>query len=260
MFAYRGRTALVTGASSGIGAAFVRALAARGMNIILVARSEDSMRTIADQAKSKHDVRCEVLVADLSEASAPENIRSEVERRGLPVDLLINNAGFATYGQFEQTSAKRDHDQVAVNVASVVGLTHMFVPAMLDRGGGAVVNVASTAAFQPIPYLAVYAASKAFLVSFSRALAVEYRERNIQVLALCPGPTDTNFFAASNAQQAAVGRLRSDDQVVATGLRALDRRRTFAVDGRVNAVSGFMARMLPTSFTARMAARVTRPR
>jgi uncharacterized protein len=258
MFEYRGRTALVTGASSGVGTAFVHALAAKGMNVILVARSGDRLGRIASEAAATYGVHTEVVVADLSEAMVAETVRQEIHQRGLTVDLLVNNAGFATYGYFEKIPAERDHAEVMVNVAAVVGLTHALVPGMLARGG-AVINVASTAAFQPLPFMAVYSASKAFLVSFSRALAEEYRGRNIRVLVLCPGPTDTNFFEASGAQEAAVGRLRSADQVVATGLRALENGRTFVVDGAVNAWAGLFARMLPGSFTARMAGRVTRP-
>ena len=258
MFEYRGRTALVTGASSGIGTAFVQALAARGMNVILVARSADRLRQIAAETAAKHDIRVEVIVADLSEAAAVVAVRSEVEQRGLAVDLLVNNAGFGTLGHFENISPKREHDEIMVNVAAVVGLTHAFVPGMLTRGGGAVINVASTAAFQPLPFMAVYGATKAFLVSFSYALAEEYRDRNIRIVALCPGPTDTKFFEM--AKEAAVGRLRTADQVVATGLRALEKGRTFAVDGMGNRVTGFLARMLPASFTAKMAGRVIRPR
>lgn len=260
MFEYRGRTALVTGASSGIGTAFVHALAQRGMNIILVARSLDRLGEIAADAATKHGVRTEVIAADLSEATAAETIRAQVEQRGLSVDLLINNAGFATHGHFESIPAKRDHDEVMVNVTAVVGLTHAFVPGMLQRGGGAVINIASTAAFQPLPFMAVYGATKAFLVSFSRALAEEYRGRNIQVLVLCPGPTETSFFDVVGTKDVAAFKLRTVDQVVATGLRALEKGRSFAVDGMANAVSGFLARMLPGGFTARMASRVTRPR
>jgi uncharacterized protein len=260
MFDYRGRTALVTGASSGIGAGFIRALAAASMNVILTARSGERLNALATDVSEKHKVQAEVICADLSEETAVESVRLEVERRGLVVDLLVNNAGFATHGFFENLPARRDHDQIMVNVASVVGLTHAFVPGMLARGGGAVINIASTAAFQPIPYMAVYAASKAFLISFSRALTEEYRGRNVHVVALCPGPTDTEFFQVAGAREAAVGRLRTVDQVVATGLRALDKRRHLVVDGFVNSIAGFMARILPASFTSRMAGRIVRPR
>jgi uncharacterized protein len=259
MFEYRGRTALVTGASSGTGTAFVHALAAKGMNVILSARSAERLDQIAGAVAATHGVRAEVVVADLSAATAVETVREQLLQRGLTVDLLVNNAGFATHGHFENIPAERDHAEVMVNVAAVVGLTHAMIPGML-AGGGAVINVASTAAFQPLPFMAVYSASKAFLVSFSRALAEEYRDRNIRILVLCPGPTDTNFFEASGAKQAAVGRLRTAEQVVTTGLRALEKGHTFVVDGAMNACAGLFARMLPGSFTARMAGRVTRPR
>jgi uncharacterized protein len=147
-----------------------------------------------------------------------------------------------------------------VNVAAAVGMSHAFLPGMLERGGGAVINVASTAAFQPIPFMSVYAACKAFLLSFSLALAEEYKDRNVRVVALCPGPTDTPFFKVADAQQAAVGKLRTPDQVVATGLRALEDGRRFVVDGAANAMAGFMSRMLPATFTAKMAGRVVKPR
>lgn len=259
-FACAGRTALVTGASSGIGTAFVHALASRGMNVILVARSGDRLRAIAGEAAAARGIQAEAIVADLADPASAEMVRLEVERRGLKVDLLVNNAGFATHGRFEEISASRDRDQIAVNVVAMVGLAHAFLPAMLERGEGGIINIASTAAFQPIPFMAVYAASKAFVVSFSIALAAECRGRNIRVLALCPGPTETNFFEASQAQQAAVGRLRRAEQVVATGLKAFDRGRDLAVDGFGNALAGFMARKLPPTFTAKMAGRVTRPR
>ncbi|HZZ82141.1 MAG TPA: SDR family oxidoreductase [Gemmataceae bacterium] len=260
MFEYRGRTALVTGASSGIGTVFVEALAAKGMNVILVARSADRLGQIATEVSGKYGVRTEIVTADLSEANAAEAVRSEVEQRGLIVDLLVNNAGFATHGYFETIPAKRDQEQVTVNVTAVVGLSRAFIPGMLTRGGGAVINIASTAAFQPLPYMAVYAATKAFLVSFSQALAEEYRGRNVHVLALCPGPTATKFFEVAGSTDLAVGKMRTAEQVVETGLRALEKGRGLAVDGTVNALNGFFAGLLPGAFTARMASKFTRPR
>ena len=259
MFEYRGRTALITGASYGIGAGFVDALAARGMNVILVARSAELMNKLAQDTATKHKVRTEVIVADLSKEGAVEAVKADVERLGLPVDLLINNAGFATHGYFESLPAQRERDEITVNITALVGMTHAFVPGMLKRGGGAVINVASNAAFQPIPYMAVYAATKAFVVSFSRALSVEFAGRNVQVQALCPGPTATKFFEVADAKEAAVGGLRTVDQVIATGLRALDRNRPLAVDGLLNRISGVFAPMLPAAMTARIAAKVVRP-
>jgi short-subunit dehydrogenase len=259
MFEYRGKTALITGASYGIGAVFVDALAQRGMNVILVARSEEAMKVVAQAAADKHKVRTEVIVADLSKEGAVELVKSEVERRGLSVDLLVNNAGFATHGYFESIPAERERDEIIVNIAALVGMTHAFIGGMLKRGG-AVINVASNAAFQPIPYMAVYAATKAFVVSFSRALSIEFAGRNVQVQALCPGPTATKFFETADAKEAAVGKLRTSEDVVATSLRALDRSRPLAVDGLFNRVQGFFAGLTPAAMSARIAGNLVKPR
>ncbi len=167
MFTYQGKTALITGASSGIGRAFAQALARRGMSVVLVARSEERMRILATELSQRYGVRTEVIPADLSQEDATRQIRHEIQQRGLAVDLLVNNAGFATNGYFEKLSPERDHDQVMVDVAAVVHLTHAFVPALLEHSpGAAIINVASTAGFQPVPYMAVYGASKAFVLSF----------------------------------------------------------------------------------------------
>jgi uncharacterized protein len=186
MFTYQGKTALITGASSGIGRAFAHALARRGMSVVLVARSEERLRALATELSQRYSVRAEVIPADLSQEDAIRQIQLEVQQRGLVIDLLVNNAGFATNGYFETLSPERDHDQVMVDVTSGVDLTHAFVPALLERSSGAaIINVASTAGFQPLPYMAVYGASKAFVLSFSQALAEEYRMHGLRVLARC---------------------------------------------------------------------------
>ncbi len=208
MFAYRGKTALVTGASAGIGAEFARALAARGSDVILVARSQERLRALADELARDFGVRAEVIAADLTRADAARDLYAEAEVRGLTVDLLINNAGFGTHGPFETLAPARDHAEVMLNVAAVVDLTHLFLPAMLKRGDGAVINVASTASFQPVPYMAVYGATKAFVLSFSEALWAECRGRGVRVLALCPGTTATEFFDVVGTQDAGRGDRR----------------------------------------------------
>jgi len=254
-----GSTALVTGASSGIGSAFAGALAARGLDIVLVARSGDRLVELARRLTAAHGVRAEVVVADLGQPGAADQVRAEVERRGLTVDVLVNNAGFATHGPFETLDPARDREEVAVNVGAVVDLAHAFLPGMAARGRGALVNVASTAAFQPVPWMAVYGATKAFVLSFSEALAEEYRGRGVRVLALCPGATATAFFDVVGSE-AAVGDLRTPEQVVATAMRALDRGRPVAVDGARNALVAQLPRFLPRALTARVAGRaVGRP-
>ncbi|NJM08768.1 SDR family oxidoreductase [Candidatus Gracilibacteria bacterium] len=254
---YQGKTVLVTGASSGIGAAFARELASRGMHLILVARSVDRLNTLAAELGERHCTQVTVLPADLSAEHAAANVYAEVARRGLHVDMLINNAGFANHGNFEAISTVRDHQQIMVNVAALVELTHLFVPAMLDAGGGAVINIASTVAFQPVPFMAVYGASKAFVTSFSAALAQEYRSRGLRVLALCPGATATGFFDVVGTDAIALGRKRSPEQVVSSGLRALERGRSVVIDGPVNTLVAVVAKRLPFGLAARLAARIT---
>ncbi len=258
MFTYKGKTALITGASSGLGLTFAHTLAERGMNVILVARSEERLRTLAKEIAERHNVHAEVIVADLSQVHEAERIQQAVEQRNLAVDLLINNAGFATHGFFDTLEPEREQEEIMVDVASVVALTHAFLPAMVARGEGAVINVSSLAAFQPTPYMSVYGASKAFVLSFSQALSEEYRKRGIHILALCPGATETNFFQVAG-EGAAVGRKRTSEQAVATGLQALEQGRTSVVDGRANAFTAWTTRFLPRSLAARIVGQLVRP-
>src|SRR5579883_589429 len=258
MFTYQGKTALITGASSGIGSTFAYALAERKMNVVLVARSEERLRALATELEQKHGIVATVIAADLGQEYAARSLQQEVERRGIVVDLLVNNAGFANNGFFESITLERDHQQVMVDVATVVDMAHAFIPAMLKRGEGAVINVASTAAFQPLPYMAVYGASKAFVLSFSQALSEEYRARGLRVLALCPGPTDTPFFDIAG-ESASFGRKRRPEQVVVTGLRALERGRSVVVDGFTNALLAQLARFSPRQLVVRGAAKNARP-
>lgn len=259
MFTYTGKTALVTGASSGIGAAFARELGRRGMSVILVARSEGKLRTLAAEIEHQSKVAAEVIVSDLSQPGAAQHIYDEVQRRKLAVDLLVNNAGLGAYGLFETFPRERQQEQVMVNVAALVDLSHVFLPSMLKRPGEtAIINIASTAGLQPLPYMAVYGATKAFVISFSEALAEENRKRNLRVVALCPGATETPFFDTPN-QGVVVGRMRTSEQVVATGLRALEQGRVVAVDGAQNALLGELHRFLPRWLTARISGQVVRP-
>lgn len=259
MWTYQGKTALITGASSGIGATFARNLAARGMNVVLVARSEQKLQALAAELR-QGGVRAEVIVADLSREHAAHTVYAETQRRGLVVDLLINNAGFATYGPFDTLPTEREHAEIMLNVMTLVDLTHAYLPAMLERGGGAIVNVASTAAFQPVPYMAVYGATKAFVVSFSEALWAEYRSQNVRVVALCPGATETPFFEVVGAEEAAIGRKDTPEHVVAVGLRALEGGRSYIIPGWQNYLQASIARFVPRAVVARIVERLARPR
>ena len=259
MTTYTGKTALITGASSGIGAAFARALAAQGTHLILVARSEHKLRDLATTLATQHDIRADVLTADLSRPEAGQELFAATEQLSLPIDILINNAGFATYGSFDSLSAEREQQEIMLNVAAVVDLTHRFLPAMLARRSGSIINVASTAAFQPIPYMAVYGASKAFVLSFSEALWAEYRSKGIRVLALCPGATRTDFFNVVGTEDAGLGSKETPEKVVQVALRALERGRPSVISGRRNALMANSVRLAPRGMVVRMGAGAMRP-
>jgi short-subunit dehydrogenase len=250
--------ALITGASAGIGLEFAKRLAGRGYDLILSARRRDRLDELASRLRAEHGgIRVEVIVADLSEATAPADIVAETARLNINVDLLVNNAGFGTHGHFETLQPERERGEIAVNVAALVALTHAFLPAMLERGSGGVINVASTAAFQPVPYMAVYAATKAFVRSFSEALHEEVHARGVRVIALCPGPTATEFFDTDVA--APRGPIRTVRDVVTTGLRAYDAGTPLAIDGPSNRIMITMSALLPRRWITKIAARMMKP-
>ncbi|MEV6261159.1 SDR family oxidoreductase [Streptomyces sp. NPDC051784] len=251
--------ALVTGASSGLGAEFAAQLAARGHDLVLVARSEARLTALAERLITEHGVHAHVLVQDLTEPDAARRVTDRLAALGLSVDLLVNNAGFGTCGRFEDIAADRDHDQLLVNVVALVDLTHALLPGMLERGAGAVVNVASTAGFQPSPYFAVYSASKSFVLNFGLALRQEYRGRGIRVLTLCPGPVDTPFFDAIGTRDAAVnGSMTTPEPVVRAALRSLDRDRGYVTPGLGNALAAHLLPRRPRTLVTALAERITR--
>ncbi|MFP2910217.1 SDR family NAD(P)-dependent oxidoreductase [Pyxidicoccus sp. 3LFB2] len=256
----RGHRALITGASGGIGEAFARLLAARGMDLVLVARSEDKLRALATELSKTHGIRAEVLATDLSRPGAPRELHAACEARGLPVDLLINNAGFGSLGHFETNAFEREHEQVMLNVTALVDLTHLFLAPMLARGMGGVLNVSSIAGYQPVPYMAVYGATKAFVLSFTEALWAETRERGVRVLALCPGPVETAFFDVVGTRDAAVGPMATPGEVAALGLRSLEQGRASVVPGWRNRFQVALPRFLPRALIVKVAAGMMKPR
>jgi uncharacterized protein len=248
------RTALVTGASRGIGEAFARQLAARGLDLVLVARSEDELHALADELAERHGVMAHVLVADLSLPSAAASLYRDVQALDLEIDLLVNNAGYSKAGPFAGLAFDVQAGMVRLNVNTLVELTRLFLPAMRQRGRGGVINVASNAAFQPVPYMAVYAATKAFVLSFSEALAEEVAGEGMRVMAFCPGATDTEFWTVAGTWQERRARMPGPDEVVTAGLQAFERRRSFFVPGFVNQIIAFFAsRVLPRRLVARLA-------
>ena len=261
MYNYAGKAALITGASSGIGEAFARELAERGMHLILVARTEERLTALADELSKRYSIRAEVMVADLSQPEAIAGITAFVRERGRVIDLLINNAGFATYGPFEELDPQRDHQQVMVNVAAVVDMAHAFLPEMVTRRAGAIINVASRGAFHPAAYMAVYAASKAFVLAFSEGLWAEYRRRGIRVVALCPGPVATRFYDIAGRGAPSLGTKSSPLPVVLAALRALERGKSYVIPSWSSYLQAQVAtRLFPRAFAAQMVERMQRPR
>ncbi len=256
---YQGQTALITGASGGLGATFAQELAARGMNTILVARSTDKLQALASELTVKYQQRNDVIAMDLVPAGAAVALTNKVTEMGLQVDLLVNNAGFATYGNFESIELQRDRDQVLLNIATLVDLCHTFIPQMLERKSGSIINLASVVGFQPVPYMTVYAASKAFVLSFSEGLWAEYGDRGIRVLALCPGATATSFHEV--AGQPVPDRISTPKEVVQAGLKALELQQSYVIPGWMNFfLSGIVPRLLPRKMTTLLAKGMMKPK
>jgi uncharacterized protein len=257
---FRGKTALITGASSGIGRAFAFAFAREGAKLLLVARSHDALRDLTEELRRDYACDAEFLTADLSTSGAVDAIAGRLNESGKTVDVLVNNAGFAAYGCFETIPLSRQRDEVLVNCMAAVALTHLVLPGMLIKSDGVVINVASTAALQPDPYMAVYGATKAFLLSFSEALWAENRHRGVRVVALCPGATQTGFFDVVGAQEAAVGTPMPVSAVIKEAFWALDRNRSHRVVGVKNRLLANLPRLLSRQGAARLVAKILRPR
>jgi uncharacterized protein len=255
---YSGQRALVTGASSGIGAAFARELARRGADLVLVARSQDKLSALADELHASFGVAADVAVADLAKPSAASDLAAELRRRDLRIDILVNNAGFGLFALLQDADRAVLADMIGVNIAALVELTRLYLPGMLERDRGVIVNVGSTAAFQPVPYMAVYGATKAFVLSFTEALWAETRGTGVRVTAICPGSTDTGFFdiAGDDAQ---VGRRIAPERVVHAALRAVDRRASTRVTGTGNWLLTNTPRLAPRQLVARIAGITMRP-
>ena len=254
------KVTLITGASSGIGEEFARRLAAEKHNLVLVARSEKALHELCDELMLKHKIMAHYVVCDLTESGADEKLFEETTRHGFEVDWLINNAGFGSVGDFVKLERENELRMIDLNIRSLVALTHRYLAGMRERKSGTIINVSSAAGFQPIPFMATYAATKAFVSSFSEAIAEENRPFGIKVLALCPGSTKTNFFAASNIDKPIqVKGQQTVEQVVGTGLRAVKSRKTKAISGIANKVGAFFGRHVPSSITSRVMAKALRP-
>ncbi|WP_222192871.1 SDR family NAD(P)-dependent oxidoreductase [Modestobacter italicus] len=257
---WRGQTTLVTGASAGIGAEFARRLAARGSDLVLVARRAERLTALAAELTAASGVRVDVVPADLSRPAAGRALAAEVDRLGIAVTGVVNCAGFGTHGPFHHEDADRLAEMIAVDVTALVDVSRAFVDRLRASGTGVLVNVASMAAYVPSPDMAVYAASKAFVLSFTEALWAESRDSGLRVLALSPGATDTEFFEVLGNDAADGGRGRqSPEEVVTTAFRALDRRTpppSVAV-GRANRAAVRLTRLLTRRRVVLLMARLT---
>jgi short-subunit dehydrogenase len=256
-----GGWAVVTGASSGLGALFAEKLAQRGLPLVLAGRDEARLTDVRERVQRlAPGIDVELVVGDLGSQAGVEALVAVLQER--VIDVLVNNAGFGTYGRLAEVDADRDRDLIAVNVDALVRLMHAVLPGMLARGHGQILNVASTIAFQPAPYQATYGASKAFVLSFSQALWAETRGSGVTVTALCPGPTRTGFVDALDADVSGTAiyrKLASPEPVVAAGLRALDRGRPVVVPGMRNWVMANAARLSPGWVGALISGRMLRP-
>jgi short-subunit dehydrogenase len=251
-------TALITGASSGIGEAFARKLAAQGRNVLLVARSEDKLIALCNELGRLNSIRAQHVAMDLAAPDAPARLFEETEKRGLTVDTLINNAGFGAFGDFEEIDLARQLNMIDLNIKAVVELTYRFLKPMRERKQGSIINVASTAGFQPVPFMANYAATKAFVLSFSEALWEENRSYGIKVMALCPGVTNTNFFEAAHGSKPPARVAQTPEEVVDAAMSGLRRSKSHIVSGWTNYFMVEGERLAPRSLIARVAGRMMR--
>jgi len=259
---FRGKWALVTGASSGIGAAVARELGSHGAKLILTARRRERLDTLAAQLAAEFGTESRVVAADLNDPGAPQQIYDATEGAGNAVDILINNAGLGHYGEFYKLAPEQEYSMVRVNCEAVVRLSRLFIPRMVERRRGWMLVVASTASFQPIPYNAVYAASKAFDRFFALALAAEVERFGVKITALCPGTTETEFFDVSGGAGVfrRIGGLQSADEVARKAVLALARGRRIIVPNFKGAFGAFLVRFVPTTRITALLEKAIRPK
>jgi len=248
---YRDRWGLVTGASAGIGRVFAERLALRGMHLVLTARRTERLEALAGELRRAHGVRTAVVPADLGHPGEAPRLWAEATT-GRAIHLLVNNAGFGARGRFDEIPLERHMELVQVNCVALMELAHLALPGMRERGGGGIINVASIAAFQPVPTLATYAASKAFALSFSEGLWAENASSGVRVLALCPGRTPTEFqrVAGTPTAEGAFG-YRTPEQVVDSGLKAFERGSPYEVPGLENLAATWVVRAMPRASVTR---------
>ena len=246
---------VVTGASSGLGEGFARQLAAEGHNLLLVARREERLTALAGECARMRGSDVQTLALDLAADDAGAIFAAEIERRALIVDTLINNAGFGARGAFAEIGLDEQKRMIELNCTALMELTHRVLPGMIARQRGGILNVASTAAFQPGPWMAVYYATKAFVLSFSEALHEEMRAHGVKVAALCPGPTRTEFADVAGMRDSELFKrfASPSDAVVRDGLAALEHNQAVKISGALNAIMAESIRFTPRTLARRIA-------
>nr|WP_199002954.1 SDR family oxidoreductase [Flavobacterium sp. ASV13] len=239
----KNKTALITGASSGIGEAFAYELAKQGTNLILTARSEDKLDLLATKISKEYHVKVNVFAGDLLQKDTPYKLYNQIKQAGLSVDILINNAGFGKWTNFLDESIQEYEDMIEVNINALVKLCHLVLPDMLKKGDGGIINVASTGALQPCPYVAAYCASKSFVLNFSEGLYGEYHKKGLTITALCPGNTTTGFQSVARANTKGM-TADTPEEVAKQGIKALLKNKSFKIVGAMNYVQSFLPRFL----------------
>jgi short-subunit dehydrogenase len=253
---WRDKWALVTGPSAGIGREIARQLAAAGAHLVLAARRRERLDELAAEVRSRCGIRVEVLVADLAQPETPQTVFDFTRQKGMEVELLVNNAGFGMHGEFHRRPYARFAEMVQVNVTAVMHLTHLFLPQMIERRRGDILVVSSTAGFQAVPYIATYAATKAFELVWAEALAEEMKGYGVRVCTLCPGSTTTEFQEIAGSPPNALRVPETAEKVARVGLRAMAAGKRVAISGRRNWVGVQAQRVLPRATVAKLAARL----
>jgi len=255
------RSALVTGASSGIGAEFARQLAAEGMDVVLVARRADRLEQQRAEIEKQHKVRATAIAKDLSQSDAPAAVFAETESKGIAVDWLVNNAGFGTNGRFAELPLEREMEEINLNIGALVSLARLYLPGMVERGRGQIVNLGSVGSFVPTPYMATYSATKAFILSFSEAIASEVAGKGVGVLALCPGATKTEFQeVAGVSENVPEFTYMSAQAVVRQAIAAAKSGKRTLVPGWMNKIMIGSTRITPRKMMANVAGSMFAPK
>jgi short-subunit dehydrogenase len=256
---WAGKWALVTGASAGIGLALSEELAAAGVHLVLTARRIDRLQKMAADLSAKHRIKVEVFAADLTRPEAPAEILVFTNRKGIEVELLVNNAGFGAFGYIHEIAESRMVEMIQVNCSAVVQLTRMYVPAMVERKRGDVLIVASVAGFQAVPFNSVYAATKAFDLIFAEGIAEELRQFGVRVCALCPGSTTTEFQEVAQQPDRVFRSAETAEKVARVGLAGLAAGKSCVISGTKNRLMLESERLASRRFIAKMAAKMMRP-